>query len=75
MFYRFYLLDSDGRIRGAESFCASDETEAKQVAATVYEACSDVCYGYELWCGPERIVKCERKLSNDGSLRRSEVRR
>jgi hypothetical protein len=54
MFYRFYLLDSDRHIRAAESFCASDETEAKQVAATVYEACSDVCYITGTSCGAAR---------------------
>jgi hypothetical protein len=56
-----------------ESFCASDETEAKEVAGTVYEACSDVFYGYELWCGPERVAKCGRKLTSDEPLRLSEV--
>ena len=57
MNYRFYLLDGEDRFRAAESFTASGDAEAKQIADDVYAACSDTFDGFELWRGTERIAK------------------
>ena len=53
--YRVYLLDSHGRIEAAESFSASGNVDATEVAASIYDACSDVFGGFEIWHGGERI--------------------
>jgi hypothetical protein len=53
--YRMYLLDSDGDIAAAESFLASKDDDAADVARSVFEASNDVFSGYELWTGKQCI--------------------
>jgi hypothetical protein len=60
MNYRFYLLDENEHIRAGESFTASDDAQATEVAAAVHSACSDVFDGYELWRGNARVAKTRR---------------
>src|SRR5689334_3085725 len=56
MQYRLYLLDSSGKIAAADSFAVDDDADATQLAADLYDACSDVFGGYELWQGAVRVV-------------------
>ncbi|HTW70615.1 MAG TPA: hypothetical protein VME47_12065 [Acetobacteraceae bacterium] len=60
MNFRIYLLDATCRIRAAESFSATNETEAAEMAAATYDACSDVFEGYEVWCGSARLLRGRR---------------
>jgi hypothetical protein len=55
MDYRIYLLDEAGHIQAAEAFSAKDDITATNVSQDVFEACSDVTEGYEVWRGAERI--------------------
>src|ERR1700744_4752311 len=55
MNYRFYLLLA-GQIRAGESFSAHDDAEATKTAALLYEACSDIFDGCELWRSDHRIA-------------------
>ena len=57
MHYRLYLLDEEDRFRAAESFTATSDAAATEMALAVYSACSDAFDGYELWRGTERIAK------------------
>lgn len=65
MDYRFYLLDEDDRFRAAESFYASTDIQAAEIAASVHEACADVFDGYELWRGAECLMRRQRNLAPD----------
>jgi len=56
MNFRIYLLDATSRIRAAESFSATDDSEAAEVALATYDACSDIFEGYELWRGSTRLA-------------------
>jgi hypothetical protein len=75
--YRIYLLDPNGDIEAAESFSASPDEDAADVAGSVYEASNDVFSGYELWAG-ERCIssmqsprrKRERKQNVEAAIQR-----
>lgn len=56
MIYRVYLLQATDQILAAETLSATDDHEAIAIAATVHDACSDACGGYEVWRGAERIA-------------------
>ena len=55
MQFRFYLLSPDGAICAAEHFSALDDREALAVAASLWEACADVCSDYDLWQGTRPV--------------------
>lgn len=61
--YRLYLLDEGSHIKAAEGFFASKHADATEVAISVQEACSDICDGYELWCGAKRILSNREERS------------
>jgi hypothetical protein len=75
--YRVYLLDTNGRIEAAETFSASTDDDAADVACSVYEASNDVFSGYELWAGEQFIstmknpqIKREKKRNFDAAVQR-----
>ena len=59
MNYRVYLLQNE-HIRAAESFSAVSDHEAAEVGSALYDACSDVMDGCEIWCGPNRVAAIPR---------------
>ena len=71
MDYRFYLLDAMGKFQASAPFIATDDEEAKCVAAFVGEAASDVFDGYELWRGSAQVAGRRQRLSSDRALRRA----
>jgi hypothetical protein len=44
-----------GHIYGRENFEADDDVAAIRVAGVLYNACADVCDGFELWQGTRQI--------------------
>ena len=48
--YRMYSLIS-GQIQGGEDFEAADDVAAIRIAGVLYDTCSDVCDGLDLWQG------------------------
>jgi hypothetical protein len=59
MNYRVYLLQKE-HIRAGESFSAFSDHEAVEVGSVLYDACSDVMDGCEVWCGPNRVATIPR---------------
>ncbi len=55
--YRLYLLDAVDRISAAESFSVAGDRAASEVAAYIFDSCSDTFKGYELWQGAHRIAR------------------
>jgi len=49
--YRVYLRDKVGFIRAQQDFAADSLAEAIESASFLFDACSDQCASYELWCG------------------------
>ena len=56
MNYRIYLLDGESHIRAAETFSAGNDVAARELAATVFNACSDAFCNFELWRGPTFVA-------------------
>jgi hypothetical protein len=54
--YRIYLLDGGDHISAGEFFSASNDKEAAEIAASIYEVCSDAFEGYEVWHGAVCIL-------------------
>ena len=54
--YRLYFLDASHRIIARDDFEAEDDQSAITIAGLVYDACSDVSSGFELWSGTRRLV-------------------
>jgi hypothetical protein len=73
MQYRFYLVDVNDRIRAGESFSASDDREAREVAALVHDNCSDAFAGYELWRGTARIAHFRQEQPGTGEINLTDV--
>jgi hypothetical protein len=46
--YRMYFLIM-GQIQGREDFEAADDVTAIRIAGVLYDTCSDVCDGFDLW--------------------------
>jgi hypothetical protein len=52
--YRMYFRTT-GQIRGREDFEAADDVAAIRIARVLYDACSDVCDGFDLWQGKRQL--------------------
>jgi len=46
--YQLHLYEADGRIMARELFDAPDDGEALQIAAALFDACSELCADYRL---------------------------
>lgn len=53
--YRIYLCDSKDRILAREDVEAADDHAAMMIAVRLWDACSDVSSGFELWQGSRRL--------------------
>lgn len=49
--YRVYLRDGMGFIRATQDFAADSLAEAIEISSFLFDACSDHCSSYEIWCG------------------------
>ena len=54
--YRIFFRDSDRRIVGRQDFDARDDAHAITTARVLWEACSDVAWGYELFDANRCVV-------------------
>jgi len=52
--YRMYFLIS-GQVQGGEDFEAADDVAAIRIAGVLYDTCSDVCDGLDLWQGKRQL--------------------
>jgi hypothetical protein len=52
--YRMYF-QTRGQIHGREDFEADDDVAAIRIARVLYDTCSDVCNGFELWQGKRQL--------------------
>jgi hypothetical protein len=52
--YRICFRIQDN-VHGRENFEADDDVTAIRIARVLYDACSDVCDGFELWQGKREI--------------------
>jgi len=53
--YRIYFRNERSAIVACENFRAESEQAALAIAAQLFDACSDCCAQYDVWCGKERI--------------------
>lgn len=49
--YAVCFIDGDRRIIAMQMVRAESEEDALRMAAVLYDACSDRCESYEVWCG------------------------
>lgn len=54
--YRLFFLDEKGAIQARQEFVAEQDLAAITLSSLVWQACSDVYAGYELWCFSRRVV-------------------
>ncbi len=73
MKYRLYLLDENAHFRAGESFSATSDMEAADIAAAVHSACADVFDGYELWRGAHCVLQIRNGLVPAGNVTLSDV--
>src|SRR5215469_8090500 len=79
--YRMYFLIR-GQIQGGEDFEAADDVAATRIAGVLYDTCSDVCDGFDLWQGKRQLLRATTIPSenqphrfNRGSSARSDPER
>jgi len=56
MFYRLYFLNAAQRIAARDEFEAENDETAITIAGLLYDACSDLSSGFELWQSARRVV-------------------
>lgn len=54
--YRLFFLDQQGTIQARQEFAAEHDLAAITLSSLVWQACSDVYAGYELWSFSRRVV-------------------
>ena len=54
--YRLFLKNRSGETVGRSEYEAPDEEGSGVIAAAVFDACSDIAYGYELWNGNQMVL-------------------
>ncbi|HEY1721546.1 MAG TPA: hypothetical protein VGG27_09905 [Magnetospirillaceae bacterium] len=54
--YRVNFVDKDSVVLLAQDFEAQTDVSAVLVADWLFDACSEVYSGYELWCGARRFI-------------------
>lgn len=64
--YRLFFLDGRAGIQARHEFLAENDAEAKMLAALLFDACSDICAGYELWNYARQIVSTRTGLGMSG---------
>jgi len=52
--YRMYFLIM-GQIQGREDFEAANDVAGIRIARVLYDTCSDVCDGFDLWQGKRQL--------------------
>ena len=57
--YRVCFYDALGTQMGRLDIAAGNDAEALDVAAVLYDACSDVCSYYDMWKGEKAVRKAE----------------
>ena len=55
MHYRLYLYRND-HIRAGQAFSAFSDQEAYEIGSVLYDACSDVMDGCEVWRGSDQVA-------------------
>src|SRR5215469_17521151 len=58
--YRLFLKSRTGETVGRSDYEAPDEKGSAVIAAAVFDACSDIAFGYELWNGNEMVLTSNR---------------
>ena len=58
--YRLFLKSRTGETVGRSDYEAPDEKGSAVIAAAVFDACSDIAFGYELWNGNELVLSSNR---------------
>src|SRR5215469_561440 len=61
MYYRLYFLNAAQRIAARDEFEADNDESAITIAGLLYDACSDLSSGFELWQGARRVVPDVKK--------------
>jgi hypothetical protein len=61
MYYRLYSLNAAQRIIARDEFEAEDDETAITIAGLLYDACSGLSPGFELWQGARRVVPDVKK--------------
>jgi len=56
VYYRLYFLNAAQRINARDEFEAENDETAITIAGLLYDACSDLSSGFELWQGARRVV-------------------
>ena len=59
--YRLYFLDAAQGIAARDEFEAENDETATTIAGLLYDACSDVSSGFELWQSTRRVVPDVKK--------------
>jgi hypothetical protein len=58
--YRLFLKSRTGETVGRSDYQAPDEKGSAVIAAAVFDACSDIAFGYELWNGDALVLSSNR---------------
>jgi hypothetical protein len=53
--YRIYFRNAQGWIEACEDFRADSDQAAAIIGSWLFEACSDCCADYDVWCGRQRV--------------------
>jgi hypothetical protein len=53
--YRIYFRNTQGWIEACEDFRADSDQAAAIIGSWLFEACSDCCADYDVWCGKQRV--------------------
>ena len=61
MYYRLYFLNAAQRISARDEFEAESDEAASAIGGQLYDACSDLSSGFELWQGARRVVPDVKK--------------
>jgi len=58
--YRLYLKNGSGTIVGRTDFDAEEKEQPLIIAAAIFDDCSDIASGYELWSQDEMVLSLSR---------------
>jgi hypothetical protein len=56
MTYRVFFLGESAGVIGSHDFEASSDPFATAIAFLLSDACSDLCYGFQVWRGKQRVA-------------------
>ena len=63
-----YLKDQSGLTVGREDFEAVDTAQARVIASAIWNACSDIAFGFELWRKDEHILPPQEPTASGAAL-------